>query len=308
MPVSTLILIGAILAGMWLFFYFFPINLWITATFSGVKINLIDLVFMRFRKVPPGLIVKSLILATKAGIQDVNSEKLETHYLANGNLQNVIKALIVADKANLNMHFKQATAIDLAGRDVLKAVQISVTPYIIIVPSITAVAVDGIQLIAEARVTVRTNIQRLVGGAGEETIKARVGQGIISCIGATKSYLQVLDKPDEISKSVLQNGLDAGTAFEIISIDIADINIGKNIGAQLQIDQAQADLNVAKARAEKRRAMAVASEQEMTAKTQEAKAVVINAEAEVPIALAEAFRNGRLFGKKVSQKTTPDKT
>lgn len=295
MPVSTLILIGAIIVGLWLFFYIFPLNLWITAVFSGVKVNLFDLVFMRFRKVPPGLIVKSLILANKAGIEDITTQQLETHYLAHGNLENVIKALIVADKANLNMNFKQATAIDLAGRDVLHAVQVSVTPYIIVVPSITAVSIDGIQLIAEARVTVRTNIQRLVGGAGEETIQARVGQGIISRIGAAASYLEVLERPEEISKRVLANSLDAGTAFEILSIDIADINIGINIGAKLQIDQAQADLHVANAKAEKRRAMAVANEQEMLARIQEAHAKVIQAEALIPVALSDAFRKGRMF-------------
>ncbi|ELR69237.1 DUF1432 domain-containing protein [Fulvivirga imtechensis AK7] len=250
---------------------------------------------MRFRKVPPGLIVRSLILATKAGIQNVTTQHLETHYLAHGNLVNVIKALIVADKANLGLSFKQATAIDLAGRDVLRAVQVSVTPYIIVVPAITAVSIDGIQLIAEARVTVRTNIQRLVGGAGEETIQARVGQGIISKIGTAKSYIDVLEKPEEISKTVLANGLDAGTAFEILSIDIADINIGQNIGAMLQIDQARADLDIANAKAEKRRAMAVALEQEMLARVQEAHAKVIQAEAEIPVALSDAVRKGRLF-------------
>ena len=296
MSTFTLIIIGSILVGLWLLFFIFPIDLWITATFSGVRVNLFDLVFMRFRKVPPKLIVRSLILATKAGIEDVNTSQLETHYLAHGNLENVIKALIVADKANLEMNFKQAAAIDLAGRDVLQAVQVSVTPYIIVVPAITAVSVDGIQLIAEARVTVRTNIQTLVGGAGEATIQARVGQGIISRIGATASYLEVLERPEEISKRVLANGLDAGTAFEILSIDIADINIGQNIGAKLQIDQAQADLSVANAKAEKRRAMAIAQEQEMVARIQEAKAKVIQAEAEIPVALSEAFRGGQLFG------------
>lgn len=295
MSISTIILIGAIVAGLWLFFFIFPINLWITAVFSGVKVNLFDLVFMRFRKVPPGLIVRSLILSNKAGITDITTEQLETHYLAHGNLENVIKALIVADKANLDMNFKQATAIDLAGRDVLQAVQVSVNPYIIIVPSITAVSIDGIQVIAEARVTVRTNIKRLVGGAGEETIQARVGQGIIARIGAAASYLEVLENPDEISKRVLAHGLDAGTAFEILSIDIADINIGQNIGAILQIDQAQADLSVANAKAEKRRAMAVASEQEMLARVQEAHAKVIRAEAEIPLALSGAFKKGQLF-------------
>jgi uncharacterized protein YqfA (UPF0365 family) len=295
MPVDILITIGVIVLGLWLFLRFIPIGLWITAIFSGVEIKLVDLIFMRFRKVPPALIVKSLILAVKAGIQDVTTEKLETHFLAHGNLVNVIKALIAADKANLDLNFKQATAIDLAGRDVLEAVQVSITPYIIIVPAITAVSMNGIQLIAEARVTVRTNLKQLVGGAGEETIKARVGQGIISKIGATPNYMQVLEKPEEISKEVLANGLDAGTAYEILSIDIADISIGRNIGAKLQIDQAQADLDIANAKAEERRAMAVALEQEMLARVQEAKAVLIQAEAEIPSALSDAFRKGRLF-------------
>lgn len=294
-PLNLLITIGAILVGLWLFFRIIPISLWITAVFSGVQVNLFELVFMRLRKVPPGLIVKSLILATKAGITDVNTQLLETHFLAHGNVVNVIKALIVADKANLDMSFKQATAIDLAGRDVLQAVQVSVTPYIISVPAITAVSMNGIQLIAEAKVTVRTNIKQLVGGAGEETIKARVGQGIISRIGTTPSYLEVLEKPEEISKEVLKNGLDSGTAFEILSIDIADINIGINIGARLQIDQAQADLDIANAKAEERRAMAVAQEQEMLAKVQEARAKVIHAEALIPSAISEAYRTGLLF-------------
>lgn len=295
MPASSFILVGIILVVFWFFLYFIPIGLWITAVFSGVSVSLLDLTVMRFRKVPPSLIVKSLILATKAGIKDVTSQNLETHFLAHGNLVNVIKALIVADKANLNMNFKQTTAIDLAGRDVLKAVQVSVTPYIIIVPAITAVSMDGIQLIAEARVTVRTNLAQLVGGAGEETIQARVGQGIISKIGATAHYLQVLEKPEEISKEVLANGLDSGTAYEILSIDIADINIGKNIGAKLQIDQAQADLDIANAKAEERRAMAVALEQEMLARIQESHAKLTLAKAAIPSALSDAFRNGRLF-------------
>lgn len=294
-PVSLIITIAAIIIGLWLFLRIIPIGLWISAIFSGVEIRLVDLIFMRFRKVPPDLIVKSLILATKAGIADVNTQKLETHYLAHGNLEKVIKALIAADKANLDLSFKQATAIDLAGRDVLEAVQVSITPYIIVVPAITAVSMNGIQLIAEARVTVRTNLKQLVGGAGEETIKARVGQGIISKIGATPNYMQVLEKPEEISKEVLANGLDAGTAYEILSIDIADINIGKNIGAKLQIDQAQADLDIANAKAEERRAMAVASEQEMLARVQEAKAKLIQAEAEIPAALSGSLRKGLLF-------------
>lgn len=259
---------------------------------------------MRFRKVPPPLIVNSLILATKAGILNITSQLLETHYLAGGNLTNVIKALIVADKANLQMTFKQATAIDLAGRNVLEAVQISVTPYMIIVPSITGVSVDGIQLIAEARVTVRTNIQQLVGGAGEETIKARVGQGIISCMGEASNYKIILEKPEEITKRVLADGLDAGTAYEILSIDIADINIGKNIGAKLQIDQAAADLEIAHAKAEERRAMAVAEEQEMLAEIQKARAAVIEAQTEIPAALSMSFRKGQFFGTRESNRTT----
>ena len=295
MEVELLIISGAVLLFLVLFFYIFPINLWITAAFSGVKINLLELVFMRFRKVPPPLIVNTLILATKAGIQNINTQLLETHYLAGGNLNKAIKALIVADKANLSMTFQQATAIDLAGRDVLEAVQISVNPYMIIVPAITGVSIDGIQLIAEARVTVRTNIQQLVGGAGEETIKARVGQGIISKIGEAKSYLTVLEKPENISKHVLAGGLDAGTAYEILSIDIADINIGQNIGSKLQIDQAAADLKIANAKAEERRAMAVADEQEMLAHIQEAKAKVIKNKAMIPGAMSFAYRKGQFY-------------
>ncbi|MEQ9465798.1 MAG: flotillin-like protein FloA [Ekhidna sp.] len=295
MPVQLLIVIGLVIAALWLLLYIFPINLWITAVFSGVKVNLLDLVFMRFRKVPPQLIVNSLILAVKAGIKDVNSQLLETHFLASGNIMSVIKALIVADKANLSLTFKQATAIDLAGRDVLEAVQISVTPYMIIVPSITGVSGDGIQLLAEARVTVRTNLKQLVGGAGEETIKARVGQGIISRMGEATNYRIILEKPEEISKHVLRGGLDAGTVYEILSIDIADVNIGRNIGAKLQIDQAMADLEIANAKAEERRAMAVALEQEMLAEIQKARALVIEAEAEIPAALSGAYRKGQFF-------------
>jgi len=295
MEMQLLIFAGLGIIGLWLILYIFPISLWITAVFSGVRISLMDLFFMRFRKVPPRLIVNSLILAVKAGIEDVNSHLLETHYLANGNLTNVIKALIVADKANLHMSFKQATAIDLAGRDVLEAVQISVTPYMILVPAITGVSVDGIQLVAIARVTVRTNIQQLVGGAGEETIKARVGQGIITRIGEASNYKAVLAEPEEISRRVLAGGLDAGTAYEILSIDIADINIGKNIGAQLQIDQALADLRVANAKAEERRAMAVALEQEMLADVQRARAKVIEAEQYIPAGISMAFRKGQLI-------------
>ena len=291
---SSLILAGIVLIGIVLLLFIFPVGLWVSAQFSGIRVNLVNLVLMRVRKVPPGLIVKSLILATKAGIKDVDTPSLEAHFLAHGDLTKVIKAMIVADKANLSLPFAQATAIDLAGRNVLDAVQISVTPYMISVPSITGVSLDGIQLIAEARVTVRTNIQQLVGGAGEETIKARVAQGIISKIGAAENFLEVLEKPEAISKLVLSHGLDAGTAFEILSIDIADINIGVNIGAKLQTDQALADLEIAKAKAEERRAQAVALEQEMLARVQEARAKVIEAETEIPAALSGAYLKGNI--------------
>lgn len=291
--ISIVFIIIASIVGLFVFLYFVPVNLWITAMFSGVKVGLFELVFMRIRKVPPRIVVESLITATKAGLA-VSTSELETHYLAGGNVPSVIKALISADKANINLSFKQATAIDLAGRDVLDAVQMSVNPKVINTPSVAAVAADGIQLIAKARVTVRANIQQLVGGAGEETILARVGEGIVTSIGSAASHKNVLENPDKISKLVLSRGLDAGTAFEILSIDIADVDVGANIGAQLQIDQANADLKVAEARAEERRAMAVASEQEMKAKSQEARAKVIEAEAEVPKAMAEAFRSGNL--------------
>lgn len=275
------------------FMYFVPLGLWITAVFSGVNVGLFTLVFMRIRRVPPRLIVESLITATKAGIS-ITSNDLETHYLAGGNVPHVIKALISADKANIPLVFKQAAAIDLAGRDVFEAVQISVNPQVINTPNVAAVAKDGIQLIAKARVTLRANIAQLVGGAGEETILARVGEGIVSSIGSSASHKEVLENPDKISKLVLSKGLDAGTAFEILSIDIADIDVGTNIGAKLQIDQATADLKVAEARAEERRAMAVALEQEMKAKAQEARAKVIEAEAEIPKAMAAAFNSGNL--------------
>lgn len=273
--------------------YFIPLNLWITARFSGVKVGLLELVFMRIRKVPPSIIVNSMITATKAGLK-ITTTDLETHYLAGGNVPSVIKALISADKANINLTFKQATAIDLAGRDVFEAVQFSVNPKVINTPSVAAVASDGIQLIAKARVTVRANIAQLVGGAGEETILARVGEGIVTSIGSAANHKDVLANPDNISKLVLERGLDAGTAFQILSIDIADVDVGANIGAKLQIDQANADLKVAEAKAEERRAMAVAVEQEMRAKSQEARAKVIEAEAEVPKAIAAAFNAGNL--------------
>ncbi|QNH62135.1 flotillin-like protein FloA [Hymenobacter sediminicola] len=289
-PIFPLI-VGAIV--LLVFLYFFPISLWITALFSGVKVSLFQLAFMRVRKVPPSLIVNSMITSTKAGLE-LTANDLETHYLAGGNIPSVIKALISADKANIPLTFKQATAIDLAGRDVFEAVTTSVNPKVINTPNVAAVAQDGIQLIAKARITVRANITQLVGGAGEETILARVGEGIVTSIGSSKSHKEVLENPDKISKLVLSKGLDAGTAFEILSIDIADIDIGENIGAKLQIDQATADLKVAEAKAEERRAMAVAVEQENRAKTQEAKARVVEAEAEIPKAMAEAFRSGNL--------------
>ena len=249
---------------------------------------------MRIRKVPPGKIVNCMIEAHKADIREVTRDGLEAHYLAGGHIERVVHALVSASKANIDLSFQMATAIDLAGRDVFEAVQMSVNPKVIDTPPVTAVAKDGIQLIAKARVTVRANIKQLVGGAGEETVLARVGEGIVSSIGSSESHKSVLENPDSISKLVLRKGLDAGTAFEILSIDIADIDIGKNIGAQLQMDQAEADKNIAQAKAEERRAMAVATEQEMKARSQEMRAKVIEAEAEVPLAMAEAFRNGNL--------------
>ncbi|MFD2999720.1 flotillin-like protein FloA [Pontibacter toksunensis] len=290
---SVLLIIAGVIVALMIFLYFVPISLWITALFSGVKVGLAELVFMRIRKVPPSLIVNSMINATKAGI-DLTTTELETHYLAGGNVPTVIKALISADKANIPLSFKQATAIDLAGRNVFEAVTTSVNPKVINTPNVAAVAQDGIQLIAKARVTVRANINQLVGGAGEETILARVGEGIVTSIGSSTSHKSVLENPDIISKLVLQKGLDAGTAYEILSIDIADIDVGENIGAKLQIDQAGADLKVAEAKAEERRAMAVAVEQEMRAKAQEARANVIQAEVEVPQAIAASFRSGNL--------------
>ncbi len=278
---------------IWFLFYFIPVGLWFTALVSGVRISLLQLILMRWRKVPPSAIVNSMIAATKAGLT-LERDDLEAHYLAGGRVQQVVNALISADKANINLNFKTATAIDLAGRDVFQAVQMSVNPKVIDTEKVTAVAKDGIQLIATARVTVRANIRQLVGGAGEETILARVGEGIVSSIGSADSHKSVLENPDSISKVVLSKGLDSGTAFEILSIDIADIDIGKNIGAVLQMDQAQADKNIAQAKAEERRAMAVAQEQEMKARAQEARANVIQAEALIPQAIAEAFKSGNL--------------
>lgn len=289
----SIITIVVVLVVLILFIYLIPIPLWISAVASGVWVNLFQLIFMRLRKVPPSLIVNSLINASKAGLT-LSRDEIEAHYLAGGHVPSVIKALISADKANIDLDFKRAAAIDLAGRDVFEAVQISVNPQVINTPDVTAVAKDGIQLVAKARVTVRANIQQLVGGAGEDTILARVGEGIVTSIGSSPSHQSVLENPDTISKLVLEKGLDAGTAFKILSIDIADIDIGENIGAKLQTDQAEADLKVAEAKAEERRAMAVAHEQEMKAKAEEARANVIQAEAEVPKAMAEAFRSGNL--------------
>ncbi len=292
--VLVIIAIGiACLFGLWVIFYFIPVGLWFSALVSGVRISLLQLVLMRWRKIPPSVIVNSLIAATKAGLK-LNRNDMEAHYLAGGHLRRVVNALISADKANMDLGFKAATAIDLAGRDVFEAVQMSVNPKVIDTPPVAAVAKDGIQLIAKARVTVRANLKQLVGGAGEETILARVGEGVVSSIGSADSHKSVLENPDSISRVVLEKGLDAGTAFEILSIDIADIDVGKNIGAVLQMDQANADKNIAQAKAEERRAMAVASEQEMKAKAQEARANVIQAEAEIPKAIAESFRSGNL--------------
>ena len=271
-----------------------PVRLWIEALSAGVSVGIGTLVGMRLRKVSPAAIVRPLINATKAGL-DLDIDQLEAHYLAGGRVDRVVGALISADKANIELAFNQAAAIDLAGRDVFEAVQVSVNPKVINTPRVAAMAKDGIQLIAIARVTVRANINRLVGGAGEETILARVGEGIVSTIGSAASHKAVLENPDQISKTVLGKGLDSGTAFEILSIDIADVDVGKNIGAELQTDQAEADKRVAQARAEERRAMAVAQEQEMKARVAEMQAEVVRAEAQVPLALAEAFRNGN-FG------------
>ena len=290
-PIAVLF---AIIIFFVLFTYFVPIGLWISAYFAGVKVGIFrDLVGMRLRKVPPGAIVRPKISAEKAGL-DVMLDRMEAHYLAGGNVEIVILALISADKANIPLTFERATAIDLAGRDVLDAVKTSVNPKVIDTPLISAIAKDGIQLKATCRVTVRANIDRLVGGAGEETIIARVGEGIVTTVGSSDTHKQVLQDPDSISKTVLGKGLDSGTAFEILSIDIADIDVGENIGAKLQTEQAEADLKIAQAKAEERRAMAQAREQEMSALVEEMQARVREAEAEVPRAMAEAFRSGNL--------------
>lgn len=275
------------------FFWMIPVGLWISAIASGVMVNLFSLVGMRLRRIPPAKIINPLIKARKAGIPS-EQNLLEAHFLAGGNVNRVVDALIAADKARIALPFDQAAAIDLAGRNVLDAVKVSVNPRVIQTPNISAVAKDGIELISTARVTVRANIERLIGGAGEETIIARVGEGIVSSIGSTDSHKKVLENPDLISKAVLAKGLDSGTAFEILSIDIADVNVGKNIGAILQTDQAEADKQVAQAKAEERRAMAIAEEQEMRARVEEMRAKVVEAEAQVPLAVAYAFKKGHL--------------
>jgi uncharacterized protein YqfA (UPF0365 family) len=289
---STLTLVGLIVLIVFIL-WAIPVRLWIEAISAGANVGIGYLVGMRLRKVDPPAVVRPLIWATKAGIPMTVGD-LEAHYLAGGSVDRVVRALISADKANIDLTLQQAAAIDLAGRDVFEAVQVSVNPKVITTPRVSAMARDGIQLIAMARVTVRANINRLVGGAGEETILARVGEGIVSSIGSSDSHKAVLENPDSISKTVLSRGLDSGTAFEILSIDIADVDVGKNIGAELQTDQAEADKRVAQARAEERRAMAVALEQEMLAKVQEMRARVVEAEAEVPLAIAAAFRSGNL--------------
>ncbi len=289
-----ILLIIAGVVGLALFYFIFSyISLWLQALVSGAKVGLINIIFMRLRKVPPKLIVESKIMAVKAGIE-IGTDSLESHFLAGGNVSRVVQALIAADKANIELAFNRAVAIDLAGRDVLEAVRMSVNPKIIETPLVTAMAKDGIQLRAISRVTVRANIDRLVGGAGAETILARVGEGIVTTIGSSVTHKEVLENPDMISKTVLKKGLDAGTAYEILSIDIADVDVGKNIGAELETDRAEADKKIAQAKAEEKRAMAYAQEQEMKARVQEMRAKVVEAEAQVPLAMAEAFRSGNM--------------
>jgi uncharacterized protein YqfA (UPF0365 family) len=290
---ASIVVIGLIVIALAVLFTFVPVMLWISALAAGVRVGIFTLVGMRLRRVIPNRVVNPLIKAVKAGIE-LSTNQLESHYLAGGNVDRVVNALIAAHRANIELSFERAAAIDLAGRDVLEAVQMSVNPKVIETPFIAGVALDGIEVKAKARITVRANIDRLVGGAGEETIIARVGEGIVSTIGSSETHKKVLENPDLISQTVLSKGLDAGTAFEILSIDIADIDIGKNIGAELQTDQAMADKNIAQAKAEERRAMAVANEQEMKARVQEMRAKVVEAEAEVPMALAEALRSGNM--------------
>lgn len=291
--VVTLSIVLAVVVLLSMFLWFFPVRLWIAAMAAGVKISIFNLVGMKLRKVRPSVIIIPLIKATKGGL-DVSTNKLEAHYLAGGNVDRVVNALIAAQRAEIPLEFERAAAIDLAGRNVLEAVQMSVHPKVIETPIVAAIAKDGIELRAKARVTVRANIDRLVGGAGEDTVIARVGEGIVTTVGSAVSHKEVLENPDRISKTVLSKGLDLGTAFEILSIDIADVDVGRNVGAQLQIDQAEADKKIAQAKAEEKRAMAVAKEQEMKASVQEMRAKVIEAEAQIPMAMAEAFRKGNI--------------
>ncbi|MCA0986091.1 flotillin-like protein FloA [Guptibacillus algicola] len=290
---GLIIIVGLVIIGLAILFTFVPVMLWISALAAGVRVSIFNLVGMRLRRVIPSRVINPLIKAVKAGL-DLNTNQLESHYLAGGNVDRVVNALIAAHRANIELSFERCAAIDLAGRDVLDAVQMSVNPKVIETPFIAGVAMDGIEVKAKARITVRANIDRLVGGAGEETVIARVGEGIVSTIGSSHDHKKVLENPDMISQTVLAKGLDAGTAFEILSIDIADIDIGKNIGAVLQTDQAEADKNIAQAKAEERRAMAVAQEQEMRARVEEMRAKVVEAEAEVPMAMAEALRSGNI--------------
>ncbi|MCI3919696.1 flotillin-like protein FloA [Paenibacillus sp. TRM 82003] len=291
--IVTLLIVAAALIVFVIFMSFFPIMLWISALASGVRVGIITLVAMRLRRVIPSRIVNPMIKAHKAGL-GLTINQLESHYLAGGNVDRVVNALIAAERANIQLAFERAAAIDLAGRDVLLAVQMSVNPKVIETPWVSAVAKDGIEVRVKARVTVRANIERLVGGAGEETIMARVGEGIVTTVGSSATHKDVLENPDSISRMVLSKGLDAGTAFEILSIDIADIDVGKNIGANLQTEQAEADKRIAQAKAEERRAMAVAQEQEMRARVEEMRAKVVEAESQVPLAMSEALRSGKL--------------
>jgi uncharacterized protein YqfA (UPF0365 family) len=290
---QILMLLLVVIIIVMFFFVGSSLSLWVQALVSGAKVGLFNIVFMKFRKVPPRLVVKAKIMAVKAGIA-ITTDELESHYLAGGDVMRVVQALIAADKANIDLKFKRAAAIDLAGRNVLEAVQMSVNPKVIETPLVAAMAKDGIQLKAISRVTVRANIDRLVGGAGEETILARVGEGIVTTIGSADTHKQVLENPDSISKRVLEKGLDAGTAYEILSIDIADVDVGKNIGAELETDRAEADKKIAQAKAEERRAMAFAVEQEMKARVESMRAKVVEAEAKIPLAIAEAFNKGNL--------------
>jgi uncharacterized protein YqfA (UPF0365 family) len=292
---SSIIVIAALagLVAMSIIFYFVPVGLWVAATFSGAQVSIFELIAMRLRRVPPSTIVNSRISAVKAGL-DIPVDHLEAHFLAGGHVERVVFALISAEKAGIRLTFSRAAAIDLAGRDVLEAVRMSVNPKVIETPKVSAVAADGIQLVVICRITLRANIERLVGGAGEETILARVGEGIVTTIGSAQNHKEVLENPDKISRTVMSKGLDSGTAFEILSLDIADVDVGANIGAKLQMDQAEADKNIAQAQAEGRRAQAVALEQEMRARYQEARAKVVEAEVEVPLALASAMRSGHM--------------